>query len=146
MQTNSQSLAGKVALVSGASGWIGAAIARNLAAAGAKVIVNYKRSDEAAKKTVASIEAAAARRMPSRPTSPTRPRYTLWSSRRRRSPGRVQILVNNALNSSVHGVPIEEQTWQKHYLGHLDFCVKAPLFLLKATLAHMKASQDSDAS
>ncbi len=27
----------------------------------------------------------------------------------------------------------------EHYLGHLEFCVKAPLLLLKAVLAGMKA-------
>jgi len=50
-------LEGKVAVVTGASRGIGRAIALELARRGAKVVVNYNRSDEAAAEVVSAIRA-----------------------------------------------------------------------------------------
>lgn len=52
------SLQGKVALVTGSSRGIGATIAKDLAAAGASVVVNYAGSREAADEVVAGITAS----------------------------------------------------------------------------------------
>lgn len=49
-------LSGKVALVTGASKGIGAAIAKELASLGAAVAVNYSGSKDAAEKVVAEIK------------------------------------------------------------------------------------------
>jgi len=51
-----QKLAGKVAIVTGASKGIGASIALHLAAEGAAVVVNYASSKEAVERIVAEIE------------------------------------------------------------------------------------------
>ncbi|MGO4431041.1 SDR family NAD(P)-dependent oxidoreductase, partial [Streptomyces sp. MCAF7] len=51
-------LSGQIALVTGGSRGIGAAICRRLAAEGASVAVNYRSSEGEAKEVVRSIEEA----------------------------------------------------------------------------------------
>jgi len=78
MSTNiTKKLAGKVALVTGGSRSIGAAIAKRLATDGAAVALTYSASPDKANEVVRSIEAAGERRWRSRPTLPT-PKPSGW--------------------------------------------------------------------
>jgi 3-oxoacyl-[acyl-carrier protein] reductase len=92
----SQKLAGKVALVTGASKGIGAEIALQLAQAGAAVAVNYSSSKEGADRVVAEIvksggKAVAVQADLSQPDDVRR-----LFGRVREAFGRLDVLVNNA--------------------------------------------------
>jgi NAD(P)-dependent dehydrogenase (short-subunit alcohol dehydrogenase family) len=91
----SQSLQGKVAIVTGASRSIGAAIARRLAADGATVAITYNASPDKAQQVVAGIEAAGGRAIAIQADAGN-PEAAQF--------GKIDILVNNA-GISVLGAP-----------------------------------------
>lgn len=90
------SLTGKVALVTGGSRGIGAAIAQRLASDGADVAITYEKSEERAKEIVASIEAIGRRAVAVRADSADAADVTAAVERTASELGRLDILVNNA--------------------------------------------------
>jgi len=89
-------LAGKVAVVTGASKGIGAGIARALAAAGAKVVVNYASSKEGADAVVADITKAGGTAIAVGGSVAKSAEVDALFEATKKAYGKVDILVNNA--------------------------------------------------
>ncbi len=97
MKSNIQSkLAGKTALVTGASKGIGAAIAKHLAAAGASVVVNYASSKSGADQVVAEITAAGGKAIAVQGDVAKHDDIKRLVAATKQAFGQLDILVNNA--------------------------------------------------
>ena len=92
----SKKLAGKVAVVTGASKGIGAEIARHLAAEGASVVVNYASSKAGADKVVADITAKGGKAVAIQADVAKPEDVKALFSNTKKAFGPVDVLVNNA--------------------------------------------------
>ena len=101
-------LTGKVALVTGGSRGIGAAVARRLAADGADVALTYVRAADAAAKVVADVEAAGRRGLALVADSGSPDAVAGDVERTVAALGRIDVLVNNA-GVAFYG-PLDELT------------------------------------
>ncbi|HZT81544.1 MAG TPA: SDR family oxidoreductase [Gemmataceae bacterium] len=130
-------LNGRIALVTGASRGLGAAIAKRLAAGGAKVAVNYFGSPPLAERVVADIRkaggAAEALRADVRDEEEV---ADLVARTRKAFGGPIDILVINATGPQPF-IPIEKLTWRA-CLDQLEFFVKSPVLLVKEVVGSMK--------
>lgn len=90
------SLTDKVAVVTGASRGIGAAIARELAARGAKVVVNYRANEDAAAAVVRAIHEAGGVAAAIQADLSQAPSIERLFQRAAQTYGRLDVLVNNA--------------------------------------------------
>jgi 3-oxoacyl-[acyl-carrier protein] reductase len=127
-------LKGKVALVTGASKGIGAAVAKALAAEGAAVVVNYSTSKAGAEAVVAEIAAAGGKAVAVRgDVSKATQAQSIVDSAVKQF-GRLDILVNN---SGVYGfAPIENVTEQEFH-RHFDINVLGLLLTTQAAVKHL---------
>src|SRR3979409_824745 len=89
-------LAGKVAVVTGASKGIGAGIAKSLAAEGASVVVNYSSAKDGADKVVAEIISNGGKDMAVQGNVSKSADVTRLFAETTKAYGAVDILVNNA--------------------------------------------------
>ncbi|MBF6025371.1 glucose 1-dehydrogenase [Lysobacter niastensis] len=127
-------LAGKVAVVTGASKGIGAAIATALAAEGAAVVVNYASSQEAADKVVAGITASGGKAIAVRGDVSKQAEAQAIIDTAVKQFGRLDILVNN---SGVYQfAPLEEIT-EDDFHRHFNINVLGLLLTTQAAAKHM---------
>ena len=89
-------LEGKIALITGSSRGIGAAIAKDLAANGASVIVNFHSNEEAANDVVAEITAAGGQAVARQTDVSDFDQASTLIKNIKKEFGRLDILVNNA--------------------------------------------------
>jgi len=130
-------LAGKVALVTGASRNIGRAVARDLAAAGAAVVVNTRRAREALEGVARELEAAGgkAAAIIADVTDAAAVAATIRDTIQRF--GRLDILVNNA---AVRPSQTIEQMTPADFRAVVELMLDAPFLCVKAALPHLQQS------
>jgi len=124
-------LTGKVAVVTGASKGIGAAIAKRLAADGASVVVNYASSREGAEKVVNEITQAGGKAVAVRASVAHEADIDTLFAETRKTFGKLDILINNAGVYSF--APLEEIT-ATEYSRLYDTNVLGLLLTTKAAL------------
>ena len=133
-------LTGKVAVVTGASKGIGAAVAKQLAADGAQVVVNYATSREGAEKVVNEITKAGGEAIAVHASLPKESEINALFAEARKVYGKVDILVNNA---GVYGFgPIDEVTVEEYRRQH-DTNVLGVLLTTKAALPYFPSEGGS---
>ena len=129
-------LSNKVALVTGASRGIGAAIAVRLAADGAKVAVNYARNRDAADQVVRTIRAAGGEAIWVHADLADPAQIQSLFDKTLQTFGRLDVLVNNAAVSERRML---QESDEEHYAKHFDLNVRGVLLATKEAAKHLTA-------
>ncbi len=127
------SLTGKVAVVTGASKGIGAAIARALATAGASVAVNYASDREGAERVVAAINGAGGRAIAVQGDVSKLADVRRLFAEARQQLGSLDVLVNNA---GVYRFATLEEVTEQEFHRHFDINVLGLLLATQEAAKH----------
>src|SRR6267143_3201391 len=132
----SKKLEGKIALITGGSRGIGAAIAKRLAADGANVAITYTKGADAAASVVKEIERVGRKAIAIQADSTDAVAVEAAVEKAVETFGRLDVLVNNA--GTAIPKPFEETTLEE--LDRvIDINVRGTMVATQAALKHMKS-------
>ena len=133
-------LTGKVAVVTGASKGIGAAIARRFGQEGANVVVNYATDKTGAEQVVRDIEAAGSKAVAVKANVADSKEVDQLFGEAKKAFGKIDILVNNA---GVYEFRPSEQIDEPHFRRHFDLNVLGLLLATKAAVPNINGEGGS---
>jgi 3-oxoacyl-[acyl-carrier protein] reductase len=134
MSNQTNKLAGKVAVVTGASKGIGAAIAKHLAAEGAAVVVNYSSSREGADRAVKEIAAQGGKAIAVQADVAKQADVERLFAETKKAFGALDILVNNA------GIYVAQplgQITEENFHRHFNLNVLGLLLSTQEAIKHI---------
>jgi 3-oxoacyl-[acyl-carrier protein] reductase len=140
MSSSAKKLIGKVAVVTGASKGIGAAIAKQMANEGAAVVVNYASSKQAAERVVAEITGNGGKAVAVQANVAKQADIERLFAETRRAFGRLDILVNNA---GIYEFSPLEGVNEDHFRKQFDLNVLGLLLASKEAARYFDSSGGS---
>jgi 3-oxoacyl-[acyl-carrier protein] reductase len=140
MSNNTKKLAGKVAVVTGASKGIGASIAKHLAAEGASVVVNYASSKAGADKVVNEIIAQGGKAIAVQGDVAKKADIERLFAETKKAYGQLDVLVNNA---GVYEFLPLEQVSEEHFHKQFNLNVLGLLLSTKEAVKYFSPAGGS---
>ena len=140
MNTNTKKLAGKVAVVTGASKGIGAAIAKQFAAESASVVVNYVSAKQNADRVVDEISKPGGKAIAIQGNVAKKAEAERLFAEAEKAFGKIDILVNNA--GVYEFVPLEEVS-ERQFHRLFDTNVLGMLLATQEALKHFNSDGGS---